>query len=153
LATGDRIDPHSSVGERARQFPRSGVDSFHHSSRLEGGREAAEACRREHFPQVDNFEREPQVGFVDAVTVHRFVPGQAGKRDGGPLGAKRLHHGYKSRLDRLLHSRFVPERSLEIELGELDLAVRPGVLVSIATGDLEVTLDPSHHQQLLEELG
>src|SRR5690606_520633 len=40
----------------------------------------------------------------------------------------------------------------EVELGELDLAVGPEVLVAIAAGDLEVPLYPGDHQQLLEQL-
>jgi hypothetical protein len=40
-----------------------------------------------------------------------------------------------------------------VELGELGLAVGPQGLVAEAAHDLVVTLDPGHHQQLLEQLG
>ena len=44
------------------------------------------------------------------------------------------------------------ERHLEVELGELGLAVGAQVLVAEAAGDLVVALVAGHHQQLLEEL-
>ena len=46
----------------------------------------------------------------------------------------------------------VDEAHLEVELGELGLAVAAQVLVAVAAGDLEVAIDAGHHQQLLELL-
>jgi hypothetical protein len=59
--------------------------------------------------------------------------------------------------DRLRHARqhlvLRREAGLHVELGELELAIRPQVLVSQAPGDLVVAVGAAHHQQLLEELG
>ncbi len=44
------------------------------------------------------------------------------------------------------------ERHLDVELGELRLAVGAEVLVPVAAGDLVVALHPGHHEQLLEQL-
>ena len=44
------------------------------------------------------------------------------------------------------------ERHLEVQLGELGLAVGARVLVAEATRDLVVPLEPADHQQLLEQL-
>jgi hypothetical protein len=44
------------------------------------------------------------------------------------------------------------EAHLEVELGELRLAVAAEVLVAEAARDLEVAVDAGHHQQLLELL-
>ena len=44
------------------------------------------------------------------------------------------------------------EGHLEVELGELELAVGALVLVAEAAGDLVVALEAAHHEQLLEEL-
>ena len=47
----------------------------------------------------------------------------------------------------------VEEGGLDIELGELRLAVRAQVLVAEAANDLVVALEARHHQELLEDLG
>ncbi len=44
------------------------------------------------------------------------------------------------------------ERHLDVELREVRLAVGAQVLVAEAAGDLEVAVEPTHHQHLLEEL-
>ncbi len=46
----------------------------------------------------------------------------------------------------------VHEAHLDVELGELGLAVRTEVLVAVAACELEVLLHPRDHQQLLEQL-
>ena len=45
------------------------------------------------------------------------------------------------------------ERGLDVDLGELGLAVGAQVLVPEAAHDLVVALDPRHHEELLEDLG
>lgn len=45
------------------------------------------------------------------------------------------------------------EAHLQVQLGEVGLAVGAEVLVPEAAGDLEVAVQPRHHQHLLEELG
>ena len=50
------------------------------------------------------------------------------------------------------HVVLVDEAHLDVELGELGLAVRAVVLVAVAPGDLEVTLEAGDHEQLLEQL-
>ncbi len=44
------------------------------------------------------------------------------------------------------------KRHLDVELGELRLAVGAEVLVAVAAGDLVVALHAGHHEQLLEQL-
>ena len=55
-------------------------------------------------------------------------------------------------LDRVEHVVLDDEGHLEVELGELGLAIRAQVLVAEAARDLEVTLEAADHEQLLEEL-
>ena len=55
-------------------------------------------------------------------------------------------------LDERHDRRLVDEAHLEVELGELRLAVAAQVLVAEAAGDLEVAVDARDHQQLLELL-
>jgi hypothetical protein len=58
--------------------------------------------------------------------------------------------------DHLLHQAgqlgLVHERDLDVELGELGLAVGAQVLVAEAARDLVVAVEAGHHQQLLEQL-
>ena len=51
------------------------------------------------------------------------------------------------------HVLHADERGLDVDLGELGLAVGPQVLVAEAAGDLEIAVEARHHQQLLVELG
>jgi hypothetical protein len=85
--------------------------------------------------------------------VDRLVPGQPGEgaRERQPLGVlENLGH-------EPLHDReevvAVEERGLDVDLRELGLPVEPEILVPEAAHDLEVALEPRHHQDLLEELG
>ena len=46
----------------------------------------------------------------------------------------------------------IHERHLQVKLRELRLAVGAQVFVAEAAGNLEITLEAGHHQQLLELL-
>ena len=48
---------------------------------------------------------------------------------------------------------FLDERHLHVELGELRLAVGALRLVAEAAGNLEIAIQPGHHQELLQLLG
>ncbi len=68
----------------------------------------------------------------------------------GHDGAADFHdHGLHEVHDPLL----VHEAHLEVQLGELRLAVAAQILVAEAAGDLEVAVDARDHEQLLELLG
>ena len=56
-------------------------------------------------------------------------------------------------LDQVLELGRLDERGLDVELGELGLAVGAQVLVAEAADDLVVALEAADHQELLEELG
>ena len=61
-------------------------------------------------------------------------------------------HFLEHRLGDLDDVVLLDEGHLEVELGELGLAVGAQVLVAEAAGDLVVALEAAHHQQLLVEL-
>jgi hypothetical protein len=44
------------------------------------------------------------------------------------------------------------EAHLDVDLGELGLTIAAGVLVAEALRDLEVLVEPRHHEDLLEQL-
>ena len=56
------------------------------------------------------------------------------------------------RLDQRPDVAGIDKAHLQVELGELRLAVGAQIFVAEAAGDLEVALDAGHHQQLLELL-
>src|SRR6516225_7249791 len=93
-----------------------------------------------------------QVGLIDAVESHRFRVRQAGKGklDGYAGGlADSLNEG----LDHFIDALLLRERHLEIDLGELGLAVSAQVFIAKAAHNLEVLLEAAHHQELLKDLG
>ena len=96
--------------------------------------------------------RYAQIRLVGTVALHRFAPTQARERV-GQLDAQRVtehvaHHG----LGQVLHVLLLDEGHLQVDLGELGLAVGAQILVAEAAGDLVVAVQPTHHQQLLEDL-
>ncbi len=71
-----------------------------------------------------------------------------GQRDVQHLGEQLADHAFHERHDAFL----VQEGGLDVDLGELGLAVGAQILVAEAAHDLVVAIDAAHHQQLLEEL-
>ena len=94
-----------------------------------------------------------QVGPVAAEPLHHVVVVEPGQRQRDLLAAELPGHGR----DQDLHCRndvlVLDERHLDVELGELGLAVGAEVLVAEAAGDLEVAVEAGDHQKLLVELG
>ena len=104
--------------------------------------------------EVDQLHPEADVRLVRAEPLERLLVGHHRERrledrsvrDGRPRDLDR------HRLDEGHHRRLVDEAHLEVELGELGLAVAAQVLVAVAPGDLHVAVDAGDHQQLLELL-
>ncbi len=92
-----------------------------------------------------------QIGLVGAEAAHGVVVGDAregrgqGDAGGGEGGGHELlddgEDGFPAR-----------EAHLQIDLGELKLAVGALVLVAEAAGDLEVAVEAGDHEDLLEDL-
>ena len=95
--------------------------------------------------------RDAPVGLVAAVVAHGLGVGQAreGRLDAEP---GHLADALDQRLDHLENPLLLRERHLQIDLRELRLAVGAQVLVAEAAHDLEVLVEPAHHQELLEDL-
>ena len=115
------------------------------------GLEHAERRVLEVLGQFHQRVAEAQVRLVGAVLVHRILPRDARQRQldliAGGLpdgGDDLLSHGH--------HIFLVHVGHLHIELSELGLTVGAEVLITVAAGELVVTLDTGDHEQLLEEL-
>ncbi len=95
--------------------------------------------------------RKAQVGFVDSVKPDRLVVRHLRK---GPLdgvaggGEGRIEEAFHHLMNRL----FGREGQLQIDLGELRLAVGAQVFIAEAARNLEVAVEAADHQQLLEDL-
>ena len=109
--------------------------------------------RFQRFAEVLQLEAEAGVGPVDAVTGDRLGEGHPRPRRRRDVEPRALEHRSHHRLGGVDHVVLVDERHLDVELGELGLAVGAGVLVAEAARDLVVALEAAHHQQLLEQLG
>ena len=104
------------------------------------------------FGDVVELEAEPQVGLVGAVAAHRLRVGQDGNladvdpEDLPPELPDELAHD----LEDVVAG---DEAHLEVDLGELRLAVGAGVFIAEALADLQVAVAARDHQDLLEDLG
>jgi hypothetical protein len=94
-----------------------------------------------------------QVGLVGAEAAHGLGVGEPRERDGQLDPEDLPPDGRHQLLAEVVDVLLVQERQLQVELGELGLAVGPQRLVAEAADDLVVALDPGDHQQLLEQLG
>jgi hypothetical protein len=67
--------------------------------------------------------------------------------------ARLLPQAREERLQHPVHVLGCNERRFDIDLGELRLPVGPQILVPETAGQLEVPIEPRHHEKLLVELG
>src|SRR5205823_2290077 len=78
--------------------------------------------------------------------------GNPRERSGDVQAAANLPQPRKQSLDQPVNVVAIDERHLDVNLGELELAIRPLVFVAIATGNLKILLDAPDHKDLLELL-
>ena len=106
----------------------------------------------ERVPEVVQLEAEAGVGPVDPEPRDGLGERHPRPRRWRHGELRALEHRAHHRLGQLDHVVLVDERHLDVELGELGLAVGACVLVAEAASDLVVALEPADHQQLLEQL-
>ena len=95
---------------------------------------------------------EARIGTVDPVARDRLGERHPRPRRRRDVELLSLEHRSHHRFHHVDHVVLVDERHLDVELGELGLAVGARVLVAETAGDLVVALEPADHQQLLEQL-
>ncbi len=137
-----------------------GVELLARLARSAGHHDGADVRRLEHPERrvlevvgaLDELLAHPQVGLVGAVARHRLGVGHPRER----AWARRTPIELPQRDQDLLGDGddvvLVDEAHLDVELGELRLAVGAEVLVAVAARDLVVALHAGDHQQLLEQL-
>ncbi len=95
-----------------------------------------------------------QIRLVGVVVGHGLVVGQTGKWcHKVPIGCHLLDNGHDQRLNQGQYIILLYEAHLQVQLGELWLTIGPQILVAEAARDLEVAIEPCHHQKLLHLLG
>ena len=102
--------------------------------------------------EVAHLERHAQVGLVRAVFLHGLGVRQARERP-LDLPADEREEGFHQPLVEGEEIVAVDEAHLDVDLGELGLAVGPQVLVPETADDLEIAVATRDHQGLLELLG
>src|SRR6188472_1106840 len=131
--------------------PREDAGNRQEADRL-GAAEDAELGAARHLGRILDLETEAQIRLVRAVAQKRIRERQPRERPCGgvaPDGRERIHDDLLEHVEHVLP---LDERHFEIELAELELAVRPEILVSPARGDLVVAIEPADHAELLEDL-
>ena len=115
------------------------------------GLEHAEGGIGEVLGALDELVAEAEVGLVRAEATHRVGVGHLleGRLE---VDADELPDLLDDRLAELEHVGLLDEAHLDVELGELGLAVGAEVLVAVAARDLVVALHAGDHEQLLEQL-
>ena len=136
----------------AREAAAGGIQGHHPALGIPGRAvEHLELDRGHQIADVGQFEGVAQVRLVAAVAAHGLIKGQHRKvAELDPLHRpeQAFDHALREVHDILL----ADEGGLDVDLGELRLAVMTQILVPVAAGDLVVAVHPGHHQQLLVDL-
>src|SRR5256712_5296795 len=124
----------------------------HHPAGLQRLPENLELGRGEDRRQLLDLEPVAKIGLVHPVAKHRVRVGDTTDRCRPDHTEYLLPDVREAAFDDIEHVVLGDEGHLEVELGELRLAISALVLVAVAAHDLEVAVHPRHHQELLVEL-
>ena len=128
------------------------VDRDDRAAVVEDRLEHLEARAAHGVRHVRDLHPEPEVGLVRAEPADGVGVGHPGER-GRDLDAPRVAPDVRDQaLDQGVDALLGGERHLDVDLGELRLAVGAQVLVPKALGDLNVAVQAGHHQDLLVRL-
>ena len=126
--------------------------SFDHPAGGHDFREGTKGRTGEQLADVGELEPEAQVRFVAAKAVEGVAVAEPWERRSYLRVYHLGHHVRQEAFVEIEDVVLVHEGHLDVELGKVWLAVGAEILVAKAAGDLEVAVDPTDHQQLLEQL-
>ena len=136
-------------------FPRQGATAAHrdtsHTRAVGGALEEGHRERLDLRGPVGDRKVEAQIGFVGAVALQRVAPRETRER-ALDLVADFVPQRDEDPLDDGEHVLLPDERRFDVDLRELRLAIVPQILVAETPRDLEITIEPRHHQELLVDL-
>src|SRR5262249_8773711 len=129
------------VQGRAREVAPAGIERLHDPAVVDRGPEYLELALAQLVGDVDELQREPDGRPVRPVAVERLGVGDSwdGQLDPGPVDG--LEHMSQHPLVDVDYVLDPDERHLQVELGEVELAIGALVLVSEASNDLVVALE------------
>ena len=141
------------VDLRARPVAHAlGVDGLHHPARCQRPGKDLESAVGHNLGDVHELHAEAPVGTVAAVFGHGLRVGHAVEREGDVVDAD----GRKDLLEHVFHQAhdvvIGHEAHLDVDLGELGLAVGAQIFVAEAPRNLVVALHAAHLRELLEQL-
>ena len=104
------------------------------------------------FLKFDELHFKTNIGFVASIIRHGFLPSHSGifsfEINAFDFFEQVFGHAFEGHDDVfLLH-----KRHFTVNLGEFGLTVCTQVFITETLGDLEVTVESAHHQQLFEQL-
>ena len=140
------------VDAGARQAVPGHGQRLDHAAAVQHRAEHLEVRLRGDLAEVDERQLEAQVGVLRPVAVDRLLVGDARERDVQRLVQAAREHARQHGFHRAEDVLAIHEAGFQVDLRELRLAVAARVLVPVAAGDLEVAVQPAHHQELLEDL-
>ena len=125
------------------------VNRFDRAAGVQRAAKHLEGTRAENIRQVRQRHGKTAIRLVAAKFVHRLRVGHARKRrrdlDAVGRAENRRQHAFRQRQDIVRHH----ERRFDVDLGEFRLAIGAQIFVAKTLGDLKISFDPAHHQQLL----
>ena len=128
------------------------IDGTYGTAVLHRTREHLEAAILHYLGEIGQLISKANVGLVRAEALHCLGIGHTNEVLGKLLAAKFFQQLFQEALVHLHYVICRYEGHLGINLGKLGLTVSTQILVAIATGDLEITVEAGHHQQLLVQL-
>ena len=154
-AGAELLDPlGQGVGLLAGEGAAAGhADGFDAAAGVEGAFEDFEVGLSADVADVDQLHFKAQVGAVTAEAFHGLGVRHAGELLGEFLALDVAPDFADQVLVGGHHVVLIDEGHLDVDLGELGLAVGTGVFVAEAASNLKILLDTTDHEDLFEELG
>ena len=125
------------------------VDRFDGSASIQRAAKHFETARGENIAQIRQLHPETAIRLIAAKLVHRFAVGQPWKRRRNFDPARRAKDRSQHSFDERENIRRLDERCFNVDLREFRLAIRAQIFVAETFRDLEILLDPAHHEELL----
>ena len=127
--------------------------TFHDPALLHYATKSLELAPRKDVGHFGEFEKNARIRPIAAIAVHGI--GKTHPREGArqidPNGFFAAIRGED--LEKFEHVLYAHKGHLQVDLGELQLAIRSLILVPKAACDLKIPLVTAHHEQLLHDLG
>ena len=150
-----RVDPQLVKEAAGLSLDAFNGNSAHRRALLDRLSEGIEAGTTEDLRHIDDLDGDAQVRFIRPILQHRLTVRNTAERLIVHLGRRESRkQAVQDLLDDPENVLLRDVRHLHVQLVEFaGRAVRAGIFIAETRGNLEVLVEPGHHQQLLEQLG